>query len=88
MLTPTAKIDQSYGLVYRGAGIPEYGIKNNAYKHSLLSLPGPLAVFAQLFSICFPCYLAAWNRLNASLSPRDLSMVAGLLFWARVMDRS
>ena len=69
-------------------GISEYGIKNNAYKHSFLSLPGPLAVFAQLFSICFPCYLAAWNRLNASLSPRDLSMVAGLLFWARVMDRS
>ena len=61
-------------------GIPEYGIKNNAYKHSFLSLPGPLAVFAQLFSICFPCYLAAWNRLNANLSPRDLSMVAGLCF--------
>ena len=88
VLTPTAKIDQSYGLVYRGAGIPEYGIKNNAYKHSFLSLPGPLAVFAQRFSICFPCCLAAWNRLNANFSPRNLSMVAGLLFWARMMDRS
>ena len=38
-------------------GIPEYGIKNNAYKHSFLSLLGPLAVLRNFSRSAFPAIL-------------------------------
>ena len=48
-----------------------------------LSLPSPHVVFAQLFSIRFPRYLAAWNRL---ITKELQAYISYICKWLTVLD--